>query len=85
MDVGNGHKISDKWIPEGVATGLLDIDGSLLHTRDTVRLSGCTSKTAVIGVNSKGEFMLYFGGKDGSVGWHLTEKTILKNKVTLKK
>lgn len=85
MDVGNGCVISDKWIPEGVPTGLLDNQGIPLKTRDTVVLTGCTSDTAIIGFNSKGETMLYFGSKNGSVGWNITEETIKKNKVTLKK
>lgn len=85
MNVGYGCVISDKWIPESAPTGLLDNQGNPLKTRDTVTLTGCTSDTAVIGFNSKGEVMLYFGSKNGSIGWRATEETIKKNKVTLKK
>ncbi|ALS22227.1 hypothetical protein [Paenibacillus naphthalenovorans] len=83
MDVGKGCVISDKWIPKGLDTNLSDINGNALKTSDKVHLNGCTSKYAIIGKGMNDKYMLYFGSEHGSVGWYLTEETIIKHKVKL--
>ncbi|MGV3076309.1 hypothetical protein ACEE21_14590 [Clostridium baratii] len=75
-----GCYICDKWIPSGVFTGLLDIEGKEIYTGDWVNLSGCTSKKAIIGKNDSG-FRLYFGSLEGSVGWDLDEDVVAKHKI----
>lgn len=80
MDIGEGCYISDKWIPKGVSTGFLDVNGKEIKTSDWVSLCGCTSKKAIIG-RDENCFRLYFGSPNGSVGWDLTEEVINKNKI----
>lgn len=80
MDIGYGCHISDRWIPKGIFTGLLDIEGNRIYTSDWVSLCGCTSKKAIVGKNDTG-FRLYFGNLNGSVGWDLDYETILKHKI----
>lgn len=83
MNVGHGATISDKWIPKDIPTGLLDIEGVEIKTRDRVRLNGCTARHAVIGYDIDGKtLMLFFGTDKGvSVGWNLNEERIKTNKV----
>lgn len=83
MDVGKGCCISDNWIPKGVSTDLRDINGNMLKTADKVQLDGCTSSHAIIGRDADGKFMLFFGSNNGSVGWHLTQKTIDTHNIRL--
>lgn len=45
-----------------------------------IKLNGCSSTTAIIG-KSEGEFMIYFGSKNGSVGWNLDNKTIIEHSI----
>lgn len=80
MNVGYDCYISDRWIPKGIFTGLLDIEGNKIYTADWVSLCGCTSKKAIIGKNDIG-FRLYFGSLDGSIGWNLDEKTIKEHRI----
>lgn len=80
MDVGYNCTIADKWIPKGVPTGLLDINGIEIKTADTVNLRGCTSTKAIVGKTDRG-FELFFGSENGSVGWSMDNEIIKKHKV----
>lgn len=81
MDVGKGCIVSDEWIPNGINTSLEDVHGISIKTADRVKLNGCTSRYAIVGNSMEGEFMLYFGSDNGSVGWYLNERVIAKHKV----
>lgn len=80
MHVGHGCYIADKWIPKDTPTGLEDINGVEIRTGTTVNLRGCTSTTAIVGIWHD-QFVLYFGGDNGSVMWYLNSATILEHKV----
>jgi hypothetical protein len=75
MHVGHNCYIDDKWIPKDKPTGFKDINGVEIRTSMTVKLRGCGSNTAIVGVWD-GKFRLYFGSENGSVGWYLDEATI---------
>ena len=80
MDVGCECVISDKWIPKNISTGLLDIDGREIKTSDKISLNGCTSSTAIVGKTERG-FVLFFGSKNGSCEWRLSNKTINEHSI----
>lgn len=80
MDVGHGCIINDRWIPRGMDTGLIDINGKSIKTANKVKLNGCSSTTAIVGKNET-RFMLYFGSENGSVGWFLNEKSIKQHSI----
>jgi len=81
IDVGNNCYISEEWIPKGVNTQLKDVNGVALKTADRVRLNGCTSEYAIVGRDMTGKFVLYFGGRYGSVSWGLSEEMIARYKI----
>ena len=84
MDVGKGCIISDKWIPKGKSTGLTDINGNEIKTSNIVQLNGCSSSYAIVGLNTDNQtLMLFFGSERGSVGWHLNQERVNKNKVRI--
>lgn len=85
MDVGGGCTISDKWIPVGISTGMIDVEDNVLNTADRVQLNGCTSKYAIVGKSMECKFALYFGVENVSVMWYLDKETIEKHKVRLVK
>jgi len=80
MYVGEKCHISDKWIPKNILTGLYDINGKEIETSNIVKLRGCTSDNAIIGLCDSG-FVIFFGSKNGSVMWHLDKKLIVEHHV----
>ena len=83
MDVGKGCTISDQWIPHGLATGIVDIEGNEIKTRDKIQLNGCTSRYAIVGKDSREKFMIFFGSDNGSVGWNLSQETVYRNSIKI--
>lgn len=81
MGVGKGCTIEDKWIPKGIDTNVLDINGRAVRTADKVKLNGCTSGYAIVGRDMFGGFVLYFGSDNGSVSWDLTQELVEKRKI----
>lgn len=81
MDIGNGYSVSDEWVPKGIPTCVLDVNGKIIVTADKVKLNGCTSKTAIVGKDMYGKFVLFFGGRNASVSWNLTQGISDEHKV----
>ncbi|HFD2052200.1 hypothetical protein QTH47_13185 [Clostridium perfringens] len=80
INIGHDCYIDSRWIPENIPTGLYDINGIEIKTSNKIKLNGCTSTIAIIG-KSEEEFMIYFGSKNGSVGWNLDNKTIIEHSI----
>lgn len=83
MDVGMNCIISDEWLPPGLPTGIFDVNGKELKTRSKVSLRGCTSRFAYVGKSLGDEFVLYFGSKDGSTSWDLTQEVATSKHLVL--
>lgn len=83
MDIGYGHKISDKWVPKDIPAGLKDINNIEIRTSNKVSVSGCKSTTAIVGKTDDEGFVLFFGTEDASVMWHLNEETINKHNISI--
>lgn len=82
INVGCDCYIDSKWIPNNILTGLYDINGVEIKTSNKIKLNGCTSTIAIIGKSEEG-FMIYFGSKNGSIGWNLDNKTIMKHSIRI--
>ncbi|NGU31101.1 hypothetical protein G6Z34_13500 [Clostridium perfringens] len=80
VNVGYDCYIDSRWIPNNTLTGLYDINGVEIKTSNKIKLNGCTSTIAIIGKSEEG-FMIYFGSKNGSVGWSLDNKTIMEHSI----
>lgn len=78
IDIGFGCKINEKLIPKDQPTGLRDITGKEIRTGQTIKLNGCTSRTAIVGRVSSNKVSIFFGSDNGSVSWDLNE-TMIKN------
>lgn len=85
IDVGCGCTISAKWIPNDMRTNVRDINGNELMTSDKVKLNGCTSRFAYVGIDMSERFVLFFGSKNGSVSWNLNPDVVMKHKVEVVK
>lgn len=85
MNVGNGQLISNKWIPKGVDTGLVDINNIGIKTRDIVSVCGCMQKYAVVGKDMNGRFCIFFGTKEHSVEWFLDQEEVNRHKIKVVK
>lgn len=80
VNIGCDCYIDGRWIPENVSTGLYDINGVEIKTSNKIKLNGCSARTAIIG-KAEERFWIYFGSKNGSVGWDLDNETIIEHSI----
>lgn len=80
IHIGCNCYVDSKWIPKRIPTGLYDINGVEIKTSDTITLTGCSSKTAIIGKTPE-KIWIYFGSINGSIGWWLDERTIKNHNI----